>query len=92
MQMAISSQTQKTTKKTNPSYIHPPPTNQFTDMILLPNNNFGALIMLAIILLIIVVPLAVVGWIVSLFAPWWVALPCGALASLLAFIKTVKFR
>lgn len=60
--------------------------------ITLPNNTFGRLLMLTIILLVILVPLAVVGWLVSLIAPWWVALPCALLAALTVFLVTVKFK
>lgn len=58
--------------------------------IILPNNNFGTMLMLAAILLIIVSTLTVSFWLVSLLAPWWVALPCSLLASLLTFLFTVK--
>lgn len=60
--------------------------------ILLPNNNFGALLMLALILLIIVVPFAVTLWAVWLVAPWWVALPCSFLVSLITFVVLVRFK
>ena len=59
---------------------------------LLPNNTFGALLMLALIVLIAVVPFVVTFWAVSLAAPWWVALPCSFLASLIAFVGLVSFK
>lgn len=60
--------------------------------ITLPNNGLGVLLMLALVLLIIVVPFTLVLWLVSLIAPWWVALPLGLAASLLAFLTGVRFR
>lgn len=48
--------------------------------------------MLAFLILIIVVPFALTFWAVGLAAPWWVAAPCGALASLIAFVGLVKFK
>jgi hypothetical protein len=60
--------------------------------ILLPNGTFGLLLMLALIVLIITVPFVAVFWAVALVAPWWVALPCGLLMSLVTFLVTVKFR
>ena len=60
--------------------------------ILLPDNGFGYLLMVALVLAIISVPLVVVGWLVSLIAPWWVAVPCALASSLVAFLVTVKFK
>ncbi len=60
--------------------------------ILLPNNNFGAIIMLLFIVLIIVVPFATMVWAVSLAAPWWVAWPIAMLVSLIAFVTLIKFK
>lgn len=60
--------------------------------IILPNNIFGAFLMLALIVLIIVTPFVAAFWAVALFAPWWVAGPCGLLVSLVVFLVTVKFK
>jgi hypothetical protein len=60
--------------------------------VILPNNGFGILLMLVAILLIVAVPFALTYWLVGLIAPWWVALPCSLLASLIAFLTTVKFK
>lgn len=61
-------------------------------MITLPRNNLGLAIMLTAILLVTVTPGLVAGWLVSLVAPWWVSVPCGALTSLVSLLLTVKFR
>ena len=60
--------------------------------ILLPDNAFGLTLMIALVLAIIFVPLVVVGWLVSLVAPWWVAVPCALSSSLAAFLVTVKLE
>jgi hypothetical protein len=60
--------------------------------ILLPDNAFGYILMIALVLAIIFVPLVVVGWLVSLVAPWWVAVPCALSSSLAVFLVTVKFK
>jgi len=60
--------------------------------ILLPNNGFGALIMLAAVILVLTVPFTLTYWLVGLIAPWWVALPGSLLAALIAFVTTVKFK
>jgi len=60
--------------------------------ITLPNNNLGVCLMLAMIALIIMVPFILVLWLVSLVAPWWVALPLGLAASLIAFLTGVKMK
>ena len=60
--------------------------------IILPNNTFGVIIMLFLMLLVILVPLSVTGWLVSLIAPWWVAVPCALLASLVTSLVTIKYK
>jgi hypothetical protein len=60
--------------------------------ILLPNNTFGALIMLSLMLLIFAVPLCLTIWLVSLVAPWWVYFPCGLFVALVATLFLVKFK
>jgi hypothetical protein len=60
--------------------------------IILPNNNFGAILMLLFVILIIVVPFVIMVWAVSLAAPWWVAWPVGMLVSLICFVALVKFK
>jgi hypothetical protein len=48
--------------------------------------------MLFLMLLVILVPLSVTGWLVSLIAPWWVAVPCALLASLVTSLVTIKYK
>lgn len=58
----------------------------------LPNNNFGAIIMLILILLTFLVPFTLVLWLVGLFAPLYVTLPLAFLAGMLSFITSVKWK
>lgn len=58
--------------------------------ILLPNNSIGVAIMLAILALLVFTPIATVCWIVSQFAPSYVALPFGLLSALVVLALTVK--
>lgn len=60
--------------------------------ITLPNNTFGALIMIAAILLWIIVSFTVPLWLTLMIAPWWVAVPVALLVALIAFITCVKFK
>lgn len=60
--------------------------------ITLPNNGFGVFLMLCAVLMIITLPFVITVWLVSLIAPWWVALPCGFSASLITFLLTVKIN
>ncbi len=60
--------------------------------ILLPNNNFGACLMLLAVILVATVPLLVVIWLTLLIAPWWVAWPLALLVEMIVFLKVVKFK
>lgn len=60
--------------------------------ITLPNNWIGISIMLLLAALLLVVPAAVTLWLVSLVAPWWVAVPCAVAAGLVVMLLTVKFK
>ena len=60
--------------------------------IILPNNGIGISIMLLAVALLLVVPAAVTLWLVSLVAPWWVAVPCAVAAGLVVILLTVKFK
>jgi len=60
--------------------------------ILLPNNTFGAIIMLILMILVVFVPFTVSLWLTSMFAPWWVALPVSLLITLIVFVVVVKFK
>ena len=59
--------------------------------ILLPNNTFGAIIMLILVALSAIVPFVLTAWLVTLVAPWWVAGPVALLVSIVCFCKIVKF-
>ena len=61
-------------------------------MIELPNNNLGVVIMLCLITLSAMVPFAVVLWVASLVAPWWIALPVAIAAGVVSLVKLVKFK
>jgi len=61
-------------------------------MIELPNNSLGFAIMLCLITLSAMVPFAVVFWVASLVAPWWVALPAAIAAGVVSLVKLVKFK
>jgi hypothetical protein len=61
-------------------------------MIELPNNHLGGAIVLCLITLSAMVPFAVVLWVASLVAPWWVALPVAIAAGVVLFVKLVKFK
>ena len=60
--------------------------------VILPNNGFGQLVMLAAVLLTVTVPFAITYWLVSMVAPWWVAVPCSLSASFVATMRTVTFK
>jgi len=60
--------------------------------ILLPANYFGLLIMLVLIALAFIVPFVLVLWLVSLVAPWWVAVPVALAASLVSMLLRVNFK
>lgn len=60
--------------------------------ILLPPNGFGVLIMLLLMVLLFTVPAVLVYWLISLIAPWWVALPLSIATGTLSFLLTVKFK
>ena len=60
--------------------------------ILLPANYFGFLIMLVLIALGAIVPFVLVLWLVSLVAPWWVAVPIAFAASMVSVLRLVNFR
>ena len=60
--------------------------------ILLPANYFGLLIMLLLIALAFIVPFVLVLWLVSLVAPWWVAVPVALAASLVSMLLRVNFK
>jgi len=61
-------------------------------MIELPNNSLGFAIMLCLITLSAMVPFAVVFWVASLVAPWWVALPAAIAAGVVSLVALVKFK
>ena len=61
-------------------------------MILLPSNGFGVAIMLCLMALAAIVPFVVVLWLVLEFAPWWVAVPVAIAASVVSFLRLVKFK
>ena len=61
-------------------------------MIELPNNSLGGAIMLCLITLSAMVPFAVVFWVASLVAPWWVALPVAITAGVVSLVALVKFK
>ena len=61
-------------------------------MIELPNNSLGGAIMLCLITLSAMVPFAVVLWVASFVAPWWVALPAAIAAGVVSFVVLVKFK
>jgi hypothetical protein len=61
-------------------------------MIILPNNGFGVAIMLCLMALAAIVPFVVVLWLMLYVAPWWVAVPVAIAASMLSFLRLVKFR
>ena len=61
-------------------------------MIELPNNSLGGAIMLCLTALSAIAPFAVVLWVASLVAPWWVALPVAIAAGVVSFVKLVKFK
>ena len=58
----------------------------------LPNNGYGIAIMLTVMALIAIVPFVIALWLTLKIAPWWVAVPVAAVASVTAFIITVKPR
>lgn len=58
--------------------------------ILLPRNGCGVLIMLLVMVLLFTVPAALVYWLISLIAPWWVALPFSIAAGTLALLLNIK--
>lgn len=60
--------------------------------ITLPNNGLGIFLMLCVFLAVVTIPFVLTLWLVSLVAPWWVAVPCGFAASLAAFLSTVEFK
>jgi hypothetical protein len=57
----------------------------------LPNNNFGALLILAFAVLAFLVPFVIALWLIALIAPWWVSVPVALLVGLLIFAVIVKF-
>ena len=60
--------------------------------ILLPNNNFGACLMLVVVILVATVPFIVAAWLMLFIAPWWVAWPLALLVEMIVFLKVVKFK
>jgi hypothetical protein len=60
--------------------------------ILLPNNSFGLIVMLVLIALGAIVPFVLALWLVSLVAPWWVAVPVALAASMESVLLLVKFK
>lgn len=48
--------------------------------------------MVLLMVLLAVVPLVVSYWLISLVAPWWVAVPTAVLVAVLVFCKNVKFK
>lgn len=64
----------------------------FMKRVTLPNNWIGISIMLLAIFLLLAVPAAVTLWLISLVAPWWVAVPCAVAAGLLAVLRFVHFE
>jgi hypothetical protein len=60
--------------------------------ILLPANYLGLLIMLVLIALCAIVPFVLALWLVSLIAPWWVAVPVALAVSLVSVLLLVNFK
>jgi hypothetical protein len=60
--------------------------------ILLPKNPFGLMVMLVLIALGAIVPFVLSLWLVSLVAPWWVAVPVALAASLVSVLLLVNFK
>ena len=60
--------------------------------ILLPAGYLGLLIMLLLIALGAIVPFVLVLWLVSLVAPWWVAVPIALAVSLVSVLLLVNFK
>ena len=60
--------------------------------ILLPAGYLGLLIMLLLIALGAIVPFVLVLWLVSLVAPWWVAVPIALAVSLVSVLLMVNFK
>ena len=60
--------------------------------IMLPNNNFGLLIMLVLIVMAAVVPFVVALWLSMKVAPLWVALPVAVSASIVSLLLVVRRR
>ena len=60
--------------------------------VILPDNWIGISIMLLAVALLLVVPAVVTLWLVSLVAPWWVAVPCAVAAGLLTVLRFVHFE
>lgn len=60
--------------------------------ITLPNNGFGAAIMLVAILLVALVPFVITLWLTLMIAPWWVAWPIATAVSFVSLLLTVKYR
>lgn len=60
--------------------------------ILLPNNNFGACLMLLVVILVATVPFIVTAWLMLFIAPFWVVGPLALLVEMIVFLKVVKFK
>jgi hypothetical protein len=59
---------------------------------LLPDNDFGLLVILVLIALGAIVPFVLALWLVSLVAPWWVAFPIALAVSLVSVLRIVNFK
>lgn len=58
----------------------------------LPNNTFGLFLMLFILILIAIIPFVTTLWLISMIAPWWVAVPFSLFVSLGTFLKVTEFK
>jgi hypothetical protein len=58
----------------------------------LPNNWFGITVMLVLFVLFATVFFTVPYWLLSLVAPWWVAIPFSILVCLLGMLSIVRKR
>lgn len=60
--------------------------------IILPNNTFGALVMLTLLVLLFFVPFTITLWLVGLIAPLWVAGPLAFAVAVIIFFRAAKFK
>lgn len=60
--------------------------------IILPNNGFGAAIMVTAVTLVVTIPFVLTLWLSLKVAPLWVAAPVATAASFVMVLLTVKFR